>query len=428
MRWLVKNPQHQNKFGVGASNFMEEDKNPSNSSGQDNLEKAPSAAPSVAPSASEGQVPVPPNQPAQNPTLPLLIRIWNGLMYILFGLLLCSGGFLLLLMTGVDVSSKNVLETLPEISSTQINTDASLNGKLVSMTGVLSSDETIGDGLFLNPDKYIVVHRIVEMYSWGERTERENNNRDVYVTIKRWTDNPSPPEFFHNQGYVNPAKGLQDGGQKAKVVKLGVYDIDIENAIFPENYSGLNANSIIPLNYWNVKLSQGAVIAGKYYLFISKNPGSTYDNPEIGDLRIFYQVVKSGITVTAFGKLDGQSLLAYEDQSPHGYWSNKISYMYDFYLGTKSEVIKAMRTQDTIVLWLLRAGGLFLMLWGTSAIIGAVSTLISAWIILLISLILSVAAAVIPSVSHNIIVSAVAEVIIFAVIIIIVIIWEKKRK
>ena len=108
-----------------------------------------------------------------------------------------SGSFCALLFWNegrIDMSK--IAKNAVSIDSQKIS---SINdGKLISLTGVIDSNEIIKDDLFIKPAKYLVIERISEMYSWKEDTGTthktnlggtETSTTD-YSYEKIWTDKP----------------------------------------------------------------------------------------------------------------------------------------------------------------------------------------------------------------------------------------------
>src|SRR3990167_8092 len=126
-------------------------------------------------------------------------RIVNSIKGVVIGLILFVVSFGLLYWNEGRVDLSNIAKTATEISSATVSTDSSLTGKLISTTGVVNSDQIIGDNLFLNPDKFIAAEREVEMYSWIEKSESHSKTNTggsettetTYTYSKGWEVNPN---------------------------------------------------------------------------------------------------------------------------------------------------------------------------------------------------------------------------------------------
>src|SRR6266550_2037838 len=172
----------------------------------------------------------------------LVSEIVPSIKGILFGfiLLVVACGLLYWNEGRVDVST--IAKTATEIGSATVSTNSSLSGKLVSLTGIVNSDQTIGDNLFLKPNKFITVERKVEMYSWTESSSTDENIT-TYTYSKSWEENPQySSDFKHPEGHENPQKSLDNSTNKVTAATLGAYTFDPQSVTLP-NSSQLPLNS-----------------------------------------------------------------------------------------------------------------------------------------------------------------------------------------
>ena len=73
--------------------------------------------------------------------------------------------------------------------------EVSLNGKLVSVTGGLSTDDQLTDGLYLPLQHAVAIDRMVEEYAWVEHAQSETvknlggseTTQTTYSYAKEWT-------------------------------------------------------------------------------------------------------------------------------------------------------------------------------------------------------------------------------------------------
>ena len=243
-------------------------------------------------------------------------RIVNSIKGVVIGIILFVASFGLLFWNEGRVDLSNIAKTATEITSATVSTDSTLSGKFISTTGIVNSDQIIGDNLFLKPDRFIAAERQVEMYSWIEKSESRSKTNTggsettetTYTYSKDWKESPqSSSNFKHPEDHQNPQKSLDSYTNKVTAATIGAYNFDPQSVTLP-NFSQL------PLNSQNVTLSDGAILANDSYLFIKKSEGGTFDSPQVGDLRISYHVLKPGFDGTIFGKLSGSKIDAYFDQ------------------------------------------------------------------------------------------------------------------
>jgi len=120
--------------------------------------------------------------------------------------------------------------------------DSGLNGKFVSVTGELKSDEQIGDPELLKPGSYLRLHRNVEMYAWIEKVETSTEKKTGGKKIEKrtvsysrgWTGKPKlPTEMEQPKGHENIALPIQDASFSAQKASVGPYPFDPQEASLP---------------------------------------------------------------------------------------------------------------------------------------------------------------------------------------------------
>ncbi len=283
-------------------------------------------------------------------------RIVNSIGGIVIGFILFIASFFVLFYNEGSVDYSNIAKTAVQIDSAVASTDSTLNGKLVSTSGALVSDETLGDDLYLKPDKYIALQRSTEMYSWVEKESSHSTTNvggsetrsTTYDYVKEWTSNPDDSSNFkYPDGHENPALSLEGAEKRVSKATVGVYDVDMAGATLP-------TLTVITLTADNTTLKEGAQLAGSQYIYLSKSAGSTYQVPAIGDIRVSYSALKSGTNVTVFGKLNNKTISTYLDPDNHTF--------FQIFTGTREEAISTLHESFVMWKWIFRGVG-FLMMW-----------------------------------------------------------------
>lgn len=297
-------------------------------------------------------------------------RIINSIKGIVVGLILFIGSFGLLFWNEGRVDISDIAKTAVDISSTSVSTDTALSGKLVSTTGEVNSDQLIGDDMFLVPGKYVAVNRRVEMYAWEEESKSttktntggSETTETTYTYSKKWQENPrSSADFNLTEGHENPVKTMQSVTNKVSTATIGAYSIDPQTIALP-------GFTQISLNADNVTLNEGAVLANEQFIFIPTVAGGSFVNPQVGDLRVTYNVLLPGFTGTVFGKLSGDRIDSFVDKD-----GNRL---YRLFTGSREEGVATLHSEYTMWLWILRLVG-FLMMWlGLSALFGPISVIL----------------------------------------------------
>jgi hypothetical protein len=229
--------------------------------------------------------------------------------------------------------------------------DSSANGKLVSLSGKMSTADLVGDPQFLKPGNYVQLSRKVEMFAWQEKSQSETRDKlgggsetkTTYTYVKGWTGNPKDSSRFKiPEGHENPPLPVDSNTFTAISGKIGVYTIDPQYMELPKP---------MPLNLTAAMLLPGQILSGNVIFSGKGSPQS----PQIGDLKISFAAVPSPIEVTAFGKLDEDALVPYFYQG-----KNKL---YRAVKGGRDEAIALLAQEHGAAVWAVRIIG-FLMMWG----------------------------------------------------------------
>lgn len=131
------------------------------------------------------------------------------------GILFIAGIPLLFWNEGRAVKTAKALEEGASVCVNLPNADtvdATMDGKLVHVTGTAVTDEQLGDDLFtgLNP-KAIRLTRKVEFYQWVENEKKEKKKNmggsettvTTYTYSKKWVDKPVDSSSFREAGHDN---------------------------------------------------------------------------------------------------------------------------------------------------------------------------------------------------------------------------------
>lgn len=275
----------------------------------------------------------------------------NSTLAVVVGLPMVLGAILLIYFNEGRSDTSNAARSA--VADEPTRPDPSLDGKPVSLTGMLVTTEIVGDGLYLKPANYLAVHRTVEMYAWTEHAEYQGRSSDAtYTYAKDWFKSPTPTAGFNQpEGHLNPPMAVQSADFHPTFAKLGAYTLDLNNLELP-------GSTPLSLTADNTNLSPGSELVGVQSIYVGR---SGYSNPEIGDLLIRYEVVPSGISVTAYGTPHGSVLQRYVDGSGNS--------LYGVYLGTPADAVEEMHGSYVTTLWFLRCTGFFLLWAGTYLVI-----------------------------------------------------------
>lgn len=257
------------------------------------------------------------------------------------------------------------------IEATNGAANAQADGQLVSATGKVTAEPMIGDDLYLKPGPYVQVERQVEVLAWVETTEsvtRTNSDGSEstetnYLYKTDWVTEPADASKFHEpEGHTNLAPAIADLTTTAGTAKVGELAFDPETIQLP-------GAAALPLQESMVSLTENAALLAGKYVYVRESTTGTATDPDIGDLRISYQVVKVPFEGTIFGQLNGTTVSAYVDK--HG------DQLYRVVEGTRDQGIAKMHAEYKGALWAFRLIGFLMMWFGLWALFGPVSAVMS---------------------------------------------------
>jgi len=220
------------------------------------------------------------------------------------------------------------------------------DGAFVAASGVLVGDAPVGDESFLHPGDWLAVERLVEMYAWEQKTRNSGDpdeyTPDDYEYRTAWTDDPADSSTFATpEGHTNPPLTVSGGAFRPETGHLGAYTVDLRSLDLPD------ANPLV-LDRERVILGEDRAIAGEY-IFVGKG---SLEQPQVGDLRIRFQVVPSGRTTTLFGQVVGSRIVPY--------FHRERDRLYRAFFSERADALAEMSEEYRFALWGMRAVGLFL--------------------------------------------------------------------
>jgi hypothetical protein len=362
-------------------------------------------------------------------------KITESIKGVVVGILLFLASFVVLWVNEgrTDMSRVAMKETVP-VNAAAL--DVASEGKPVSVTGMLSSYETIGDPEFLGPGKFLTLTRNVEMYAWVEKTESTTEKNTggsettttTYSYVQEWTSSPSDSSTFKDPaGHANPPMPYQDQTFYVNTAFVGVYPVDVKSLSLP-------GQSEVTLNASMVNPKYAGMLSGNY-IFVKPGGYGYYGGtsaPTVGDVRIHYTALASDINMTVFGQLTGGQIVPYiykgEDR------------LYHARFGTREEAIATLSQEHKTVGWILRLVG-FLMMWiGLTMFFGPINAVLDVLpflgnvgrglvsiVMFFVALGLSIATIIVSMIAHNLIALIITLVIVAGLVFLIGRLIKKKK-
>lgn len=324
-------------------------------------------------------------------------RLGGSFGAVLASLLLFIGSFVLLYWNEGRPDMSNVAKTAVEAPADHV--DPALEGKLISVTGQVKTTDMIGDGLFLAPGNYLGVMRSVEMYAWQEKTSSTSDTKvggseetkTTYSYEKRWTASPSQSSSFKvPEGHTNPQLPYESTRVNASQATIGAYSIDPDSIGLP-GFSALNLTQDMlpgitaqPAAGTGTLLGSGTTMSGSVMTgtTMAETPINTgprlADNavyigkgsttaPQIGDVRITYTALRPDLRATVFGRQAGSTIEPFV---------NNDGRLYSMFAGNRDEAIKSMHDAYSMMTWVLRFVGFFMMWGGLAGIFAPLNVLL----------------------------------------------------
>lgn len=279
-------------------------------------------------------------------------RLKGSIGGILFGILLFLASFFVLYTNEGRVDFGEVAKGAIEIAANNPAPEA--QGELVSVTGEMTTSETLGDSEYLKPEAYLAFWREVEMFSWREsstsdtqrNTGGSTTTETTYTYSKTWSSNPQDSNSFEQpEEHQNPPLTLRAEQANAQTLQIGQYALNPDRLTLPKPAEPL---ALTPETVYteSVAIRDGYLFQGE----------GTLDNPEIGDLRIQYYALPSGTEMTIFGELAESQIV------PHV--TKKRQTFYRALLGTRPEAIAQLKRSHKFAIWAFRIVGFFMMWFG----------------------------------------------------------------
>ena len=344
-------------------------------------------------------------------------RIGKSIGGVVMGVAMFFGAFGLLYWNEGRVDMSTIAKTAVEMPSTNAVVGADFQGKFVSTSGVVTSNEKLGDGLFVVEGDYLAIDRTVEMYAWieekKENTEKNTGGSETTTTTYTykmgWTADPmQTEEMAHPEEHENPAMAFNS--DRATVADLHVGDVAVNGDVT------LPPTTALSLQKDTVSLLKTDTMTAEY---VFRGAG-TLAQPKLGDMRVKFAVLKPGFSGTVFGTMSGSMIEEYADEEGNS--------LFRLFEGSRAGAIATLHNEHVVIGWVLRVVGFLLMWLGLVGILGPLSTILdvlpflggaSRFVVSLVTfpvaLVLSVVTILVSMILHSVIALIVAVVVLIGV-------------
>lgn len=301
-------------------------------------------------------------------------RIGGSFKGILAGVLLFLAAFVVLWWNeGRAVqTAKSLTEGAGSLVAAEAGkVDPANDGKLVHLTGLATTKESLNDQEFMVTVQALALRRAVKMYQWVEESESHTEKkvgggtetRTTYRYHKAWSDRLIDSSSFRKpSGHRNPGSmTYQDRTSVAKEVTLGSYRLTPDLTRMIDAYQPMN------LSRDNYEIPSAIKQRTNFYqggLYIGISPST----PRVGDVQVSFQVVKP-TTVSLIAKQQGTTFVPYQTEAGDQLLMLKVG------SHTGPGMFKAAESSNKMMTWLLRVVGWAMMFIGLSMILKPLSVL-----------------------------------------------------
>jgi Transmembrane protein 43 len=300
-------------------------------------------------------------------------RVKNTLVGVLFGLIMVPGSIALHAWNeyrtvhrtkGLAEAERDV-QTISDIAAI----DNQLDGKLVHLTGFAGTDEVLRDEKFGIETNAVRLIRRVQMYQWKEQS-RQRDNRTTYSYSREWSESRIDSSSFHDKsGHENPPRRFESLDIVAKQVKAGAYELSENMKREMRPWVGIEFDSARFSDLVREEDRSKFRFEGKY-AYWNENGRVSPSSPQIGDHRIYFEKVPPG-EVSLIAKQVGNGFDAYKTSN-----GEQIERLYSGTF-TAAEVISKLRTENTVMAFVLRGVGCIVCWLGFMLILGPIRKIAS---------------------------------------------------
>lgn len=305
-------------------------------------------------------------------------RLLGSVKSVLLGLLLFIGAFAVLWFNeGRAVrTAKGLTEGASQVISISGQEFSESNsGKLVHITGKVTSEENLRDEEFNVDINAIKLSREVVMYQWVEKSEQKKEKEvggsekttTVYNYEKEWSNSlVNSSEFKVPEGHLNP-KGFPYASYTSQVTSALIGEYKLSESLI-HNINEFTSYAITSvdttkhknaqiLNEASANLSSGAKLTPMVFI-----GNGTSLEPQIGDVKITFKVVKPNEEYSVISQQLGNTFEPFKTAT--GTSIQMIS------KGIKSadNMFTAAQESNATTTWIIRLVGFFMMFIGLTLV------------------------------------------------------------
>ena len=251
--------------------------------------------------------------------------------------------------------------------------DAGNDGKLVHVSGQVSASSGLADPDFGITAEGLRLSRSVEMYQWKEESKSETTKKlgggeetvTTYSYSRVWDDSQiDSSDFKKPDGHQNPPMAIHSRTFQIPQGKLGAFALDtpVLDRIEGDKEFSLASGQSAAIKAAYTGSKPITIVDGGIYL------GSDTTSPALGDYRIGYELAPLGV-VSIVARQAGERFEPYQTQA-----GDELLMVDTGNLPAEKMFAEAV-SANTLITWLLRAGGLILLTIGFALLPGPIGVI-----------------------------------------------------
>lgn len=252
--------------------------------------------------------------------------------------------------------------------------DPANDGKLVHVTGPVSANGGLADPDFGIAVQGLRLSRSVEMFQWKEESKSETTKKlgggeetvTTYSYSKAWDDSQiNSSDFKKPDGHQNPPMAIHSRTFQIPEGKLGAFSLDtpVLDRIEGDKEFSLSSGQSAEIKAAYTGTKPIHVVDGGIYL------GSDTTSPALGDYRIGYDLAPLGV-VSIVARQTGDQV------EPYQTLAGDELLMVDTGDVPAAKMFADAVSENTLITWLLRAGGLLLLTIGFALLLGPIGVIL----------------------------------------------------
>lgn len=304
-------------------------------------------------------------------------RMGSSLKGIFTGLVLFIIAFPLLIWNEgrdiqIDRSLREGASLVKSIDATVV--DPQRDGKLIHFTSEARTPSVLTDEAFAISENALKLKRTVEIYQWTEEQQTStvekiggsSETSTTYSYKQIWSDSLIDSSTFQDKvNYPNPqTKILENFEQVASPVSVGVFTLPDRLVSSLADYERLNLPSDLLISLPYAQQEQWQIFNN--YIYQSADP----TNPQIGDARIWYQIIKPGL-VSVIAQQNGENLQAYQTKNGKSIEMIRIGEV------SAEEMFAGALQANRLTSWIIRFLAFMFMFLGLNTLLAPLTILVS---------------------------------------------------